>query len=224
MKKTFTFNGKKFEADSVASVGKLIQAISYAPNRLTQAVNFAVEAALQHTQANQLGPIKDLLSALIFSEHAALKKQGIKLVAYLKGEVKTLEVVIAKKQEKVIAKYTKEEGKRDLPEDLPSFSSWEIPKGEEKAASAVTSKAVESLTSKWTKREKSLKDAGKDEALAAEKLQLKLALMRALDELAPELELFKAEHGKTEKVEGSTLLTEVEGEAEKLRNTEEKAA
>ena len=193
MQKTLTFNGVKFEAGSVSSISKLTKAISFAPNRLVQAVNFAVEASLYHTENNQLGPLKELLAALAFSDHAALKKQGAKLQAYIKSEVNTLEVIVSKKQEKVVVKYIAEEGKRDLPANLPAFASWEIPKGEEKTAPAVTEKAVTALTSKWAKREKALQDQGKAEDLAAERLQLKTALMQALDQLAPELELFKAE-------------------------------
>lgn len=132
-----------------------------APARLAQAIDWLVSAAIEQTQWNQTAPLQQAATMLVFSDKDVLKKAGKKLLAYCAAELETIELIEIKNTETVKVKYLvgTDEGERNLPEGLPSFSGW-TPADEIKTPKAVTRKTLETLHKTFNARQKHLLENG----------------------------------------------------------------
>ena len=220
LNKTLTFAGVQFKGDANGLV-ELSSAIKKSANQVQQAINWGVHSALILTEAPkcQRVPIESLLNALAESYPA----QSRKLVAFIKTEVPFLEVTRLPKDDpnafEVAFNKALKENERYLNPDLPAFSSWES----EKAVSfpaKVSPKRVESLVSSFQKRVQAAEGLDADSRgkidLENEKAELVAALMDAYQALTGG----KVATTGIVSEDSQVLLTEVESEAEKLRNVQ----
>lgn len=200
IQKSFKFGETTYQ-NNAASLGKLTKAVKVAPARLSQAIDWLVSAAIEQTQWNQTAPLQQASTMLVFSDKAVLKKAGQKLLAYCKAELVTIELIEIKNTETVKVKYLAEEGKRNLPAELPPFSGWE-PADTTKAPRAVTEKAIESLQKAFTERQRYLlADEDTEEKADEERAILEASLINMLLELVPVTELVKRVSDTTEEVD-----------------------
>lgn len=221
IQKSFKFGDTTY-SNNAASLSKLTKAVKIAPARLSQAIDWLVSAALEQTQFNQTAPLQQAATMLVYSDKTVLKKAGQKLVAYCKAEVKTIELIPIKNSETVKVKYLADEGKRNLPADLPPFSGW-TPADETKAPRAVTEKAIETLQKAFTERQKYLlNDEDTTEKAEEEALALESALIAMLLSMTTATELVKhVSPSKESVVVLSAVLEQHKAELEALQKEQE---
>ena len=217
----FKFFGTEFNLSSEQGLLELIHKLNASHKDIDSAINAAVARTMELLEAphNNKRIARLLLESVTGSKNRHIKAKGKKLLAFIDEFAWFVDVEELDKGSYRLA-YTAIENDRYYSREVPVFSQWEYkPVAQEKPATPITSKALDGL-----KRRLAVSDPAiiQELRLALEELESANHARKDAGNALEEV-LKQEQEQEQEQQEEQVLLTEIESEAEKLRNNEKVA-